>query len=160
MSRVDPNQGLMPSVLDRLTDPDSGGTSARRGYGVDQMFAAVQRDLEELFNTRQSSPDLPQAFAELEQSLLTYGLPDFTSLNAVTPQQCQDLAHIIETAIARFEPRLRDIRATMVDSGDNAERRVTYRVQARLRVDPAPDVPFDTILDLTTGRYSVKPSET
>jgi len=150
----------MPSVLDRLTDPGSGGTSARRGYSIDQMFEAVQGDLEELFNTRQSSPQLPQAFSELEQSLLTYGLPDFTSLNAVTPQQCQDLARLIETAIARFEPRLRDIRATMVESGDNAERRVTYRVQARLCVDPAPDVPFDTILDLTTGRYSVKPSET
>ena len=46
--RPDPNQGLMPSFLDRLIDPASGGTSWRRGYrvglsgGIDSGNAALR----------------------------------------------------------------------------------------------------------------------
>jgi predicted component of type VI protein secretion system len=36
---------------------------------------------------------------------------------------------------------------------------IRFRVDARLSVDPSPEVAFDTILELTSGHYSVKPSE-
>ena len=87
MSRVDPNQALMPTVLDRLIDPDSGGTAWRRGYGVEQMVQVVQRDLEDLLNTRQSCADLPEAFQEVASSIIAFGLPDLTSINAITPNE-------------------------------------------------------------------------
>ena len=51
-------QGLMPSILDRLIDPDSAGTDARRGYGLTQMLEVIRRDLEDLLNTRQSIADI------------------------------------------------------------------------------------------------------
>jgi len=56
MPPIDPLQALMPSVLDRLIDPDSAGTVARRGYGVKQMTDAVRRDLliEQLLKCRPS----------------------------------------------------------------------------------------------------------
>ena len=46
----------------------------------------------------------------------------------------------------------------MTDAGEGAERRVRFRIDARLCVDPAPEVAFDTVLELMTGHYSVKPS--
>ena len=46
MPSKDEQQGLMPSIIDRLIDPGSGGTAWRRGYGLEQMIQAVQRDLE------------------------------------------------------------------------------------------------------------------
>jgi type VI secretion system protein ImpF len=158
MARVDPNQALMPSILDRLIDPDSGGTTWRRGYGVEQMMDTVQRDLEELLNTRQSNPDLPGAFAEVHRSVASYGLPDLTSLNAVTAQQRDDIGRVLESVIARFEPRLKDVRAHLVSPGDGKERSVKFHIEARLSLDPAPEVAFDTVLELTTGHYSVQPS--
>ena len=44
MSRIDPQQGLMPSVLDRLIDPEADLTSLRQGFDVGQMILAVHRD--------------------------------------------------------------------------------------------------------------------
>jgi type VI secretion system protein ImpF len=159
MPRPDPNQGLMPSILDRLIDPASGGTSWRQGYGVEQMFKAVQRDLEELLNTRQSHMGLPTEFTEVHRSIVGYGLPDLTSLEAITPQQRADIGRVLETTIAQFEPRLRDVRASLSDPGDGKSRSIRFRIEARLCLDPAPEVAFDTTLELSTGHYSVKPSD-
>lgn len=158
MPSKEEQQGLMPSIIDRLVDPSSGGTAWRRGYGVEQMVQAVQRDLEDLLNTRQTHGGLPEEFKEVHNSIVAYGLPDLNSLNAISAQQRQQIGRIIETIIARFEPRLKDIRATLVDGGDNKARTVKFRVDARMRVDPAPEVAFDTILELTTGHYSIKPA--
>jgi type VI secretion system protein ImpF len=158
MPRPDPNQGLMPSLLDRLIDPESAGTSWRRGYGVEQMFAAVQRDLEDLLNTR-AAADMPEGFTEVNNSIVAYGLPDLTSLEAITPQQREDIGRVLEARIARFEPRLKDVHANMIGAPDSKERTVRFHVIARLCLEPAPEVAFDTILELATGHYSVKPSD-
>jgi type VI secretion system protein ImpF len=158
MASSDSEQALMPSILDRLIDPDSAGTAWRHGYGVDQMMDAVQRDLEDLLNTRQSHQGLPEGYQEVQNSIVAYGLPELTSLHAHTPSQRAAIGRILETIVARFEPRLRDVSASMIEAGDGKERTVTFRIAARLCVDPAPEVAFDTILELTTGRYSVQPT--
>ena len=59
MPRVDPHQGLMPSLLDRLIDPDAEGTVGRHGYDLQQVIDAVRRDLEDLLNTHPSYTDIP-----------------------------------------------------------------------------------------------------
>lgn len=159
MARIDPQMGLMPSLLDRLIDPESGGTAWRRGYGIEQMMDSVRRDLEELMNTRQSSVGMSEDFVETKRSVIAYGLPDLTSLDASTPQQREDIGRVIETVVAQFEPRLKDIRASMIDSGEKSkDRRVRFHIDAKLRVDPAPEVAFDTILELTSGHTDVKQS--
>jgi len=158
MPPIDKQQALMPSVLDRLIDPDSAGTAARRGYGVNQMTDSVRRDLTDLLNTRQSHQGISSDFSEMLHSVFAFGLPDLTSLNAVTPKDRQEIGHIIETIVAQFEPRLRDVRATVVDPGAGLERTIRFHIDARLCLDPAPAVAFDTILELGTGRYQVNPS--
>lgn len=155
MSRA-AQQGLMPSIIDRLIDPDSGGTAWRRGYGLEQMSDAVRRDLEDLLNTRQTVEGLPPEFSETQHSIFTFGLPDLTTMKAVTPQQREEIGRVIESIVAQFEPRLKDIKATMLDPGDVKDRTVRFRIDAKLRVDPAPEVAFDTILELTTGQTQVK----
>jgi hypothetical protein len=35
---------------------------------------------------------------------------------------------------------------------------VKFRIEGRLCLDPAPEVAFDTTLELTTGHYSVRSS--
>lgn len=159
MARESAEDGLMPSILDRLIDSDSAGTAWRRGYGVDQMLDVVRRDLEDLLNTRQSHSGLPEEFREVHRSIVAYGLPDLVSLNAITPQEREEIGRRLEEVISLFEPRLRDVRATMVQSGDTKERHIRFRVEARLALDPAPDVAFDTVLELASGQYSIRPSD-
>ncbi len=159
MAEVDSDQALMPSLLDRLIDPDSGGTIWRRGYGIDQMMDSVKRDLEDLLNTRQSHVGLPREFAETHRSIVGYGLPDLTSLAAVSQRQREEIGRLIEDVVLHFEPRLRDVRATLLDGDTEKSRTLRFRVDARLCLDPAPEVAFDTVLELTSGHYSIRPSE-
>jgi type VI secretion system protein ImpF len=155
MSRIDAQQGLMPSLLDRLIDPDADGTAWRHGFGVRQMIASVHRDLEDLLNTRQVLADLPPDCAELAASIVAYGMPDLTSVEAVTPDQRARIGKMLEALIRRFEPRLKDVRATLLEPDQAVRRAVKFRIEARLSVEPAPEVAFDTILELTTGRSSI-----
>ena len=158
MPRNDDSAGLNPSLLDRLIDADSAGTAWRRGYGVEQMTAAVLRDLEDLLNTRQSHQGLPADFVQLHRSVFAYGLPELTSLDSITSQQRKEIGRVIEAVITLHEPRLRDVRATLLDEGEAKDRTVRFRIDARLCLEPAPDVAFDTVLELATGHYTVQPS--
>jgi len=157
MSRLGPDQSVMPSLFDRLTDPDTGGTGGRVGYTTEQMFRAVRHDLEQLLNTRQSHADMPADFPELRRSVLGYGLPDLVSLNALSPNQTEEIGLVVQEIISVFEPRLRDVRVHLVPS-DTRNLTLRFHVDARLCLEPAPEVAFDTILELTTGRYAVKES--
>jgi type VI secretion system protein ImpF len=159
MSRVDPQQGLMPSLLDRLIDPETEGGNWQPGYSVQQMVAAVYRDLEELLNTRRTAVSVPPDCVEVLNSIVGYGMPDLTSIQAITPAQRAQIGRILEMLIERHEPRLRDIRATLLDSGQQILRTVKFHIEARMRVDPAPEVAFDTILELTTGRSTISRSD-
>jgi type VI secretion system protein ImpF len=159
MSRLDQNQGLMPSVLDRLIDPDTEGTAWRRGYGLQQVVDAVRRDLEELLNTHPSFHDLPEEWAELRRSVLAYGLPDMASVSAANQIEREELGRVVEAIIQRFEPRLRDVRAVLVESGEGEDRHVRFHIEARLNVDPAPEVAFETVLELSTGHASIQAGE-
>jgi type VI secretion system protein ImpF len=153
----DHEEGLMPSVLDRLIDPQSAGTAARHGYSLEQIEASVRRDVENLLNTHQSYSDLPPDFVESEHSLLEYGMPDLVSLNAITPKQRQHIGHLVANVITEFEPRLRDVKVTLVDGSKESDPQLHFHIQARLNLEPYPELAFDTILKPTTGECSCQP---
>jgi type VI secretion system protein ImpF len=158
MTRVDLNQALTPSMLDRLIDPESGGTQARSGYGIEQVIAAVRRDLEDLLNTRRGIITLPEEFPELVQSPVGYGIPDFCSMQTSTPHQLATIGRLVEDTIRRFEPRLRDVRVHLVEDGRGAQHQlsVRFQIEARLRIEPYPDISFETVMELTTGCTSIR----
>src|SRR5207249_3649963 len=139
-SAMPPNdpQGLMPSLLDRLIDPDSDVSRVQHGYSVGQMVAAVHRDLEELLNTRQTSAGLPADCVEVLNSIVAYGMPDLATIPALSASQRAQIGRVLETIILRFEPRLRDVKATLLDPRQEVQRTVKFRVEARLSVEPAP----------------------
>jgi type VI secretion system protein ImpF len=160
MPRLDPNQRLTPSILDRLiAEPDPSGRYLGLSFDLQQMADAVRRDLEELLNTRRSTRAVAEEFPEVRSSVVNYGLPDLSSISADTDSEREDVARIIESVIAGFEPRLRDVRAHLVGGIDGKERALRYHITARLAVDPCPEVGFDTVLELMTGNATVQRSE-
>src|SRR5262245_27285272 len=111
MSRLDPRQGLMPSILDRLTDADAAGTAWRHGYDLQRIIDAVRRDLEELLNSHQVYSERLENSPQTSKSILSYGLPDFSSYGDGTQSRRQEIAGQVEEIINRFEPRLRNVKA-------------------------------------------------
>jgi type VI secretion system protein ImpF len=148
---------MLPTILDRLLDPESAGTAVMTGYTVEKMASAVRRDLEELLNTVSShGRGFPDDFPETRDSLVTYGLPDLASVEAISGVQRKAIGDLIRRAVERFEPRLKRVKVTVLAAEADAVRgSVKFRVEARLTVDPAPEVAFDTILDMGTGKYEV-----
>jgi type VI secretion system protein ImpF len=173
----DPFQTLQPSVLDRLIDAESGGTPDRPGYTLRQMEDAVRRDLEDLLNTRRPPENVPGPdgkmelfFGGLEEvptSVANFGLRDLAYFNILTPELRDEFARHIEKVISAYEPRLRDVRVNVRDPQEVAEAKkqdfkktaLYFHIEARLNLDPAPEVAFETMLELTKGTHQVTKGE-
>jgi len=160
MAQADNTLHLVPSILDRLIDDAPEVVQEpphSRFYNLRQLKRAVARDLEALLNTRQEAlAEVPTEFAEVSHSLLSYGLPDCTSLNLLSTQDRNRIRRALEQAIATFEPRLERVRVTL-DSPRQYERILRFRVEAILPVKPAPEaVVFDAVLQLHTQEYIVR----
>jgi type VI secretion system protein ImpF len=156
LSRITPQLGLQPSLVDRLIDPDSAGTAILTGYNAEQLYQAVLRDLEALLNTRQIPDPVLMADEELSRSILTYGLPDFVSAESLSSTQRQEIGYAIQQVVERFEPRLKEVKVTLLSKDEESiKQRLRFRVAARLNVNPSPDVSFDTILEMASGHYQV-----
>lgn len=154
-----PKRGLQPSIIDRLIDPESAGTAIMTGYTVEQMYAAVLRDLEDLLNSVHTAHLIAPEYEEVRDSVFAYGLPDLTSIEALSPDQRSTIGKAIRRAIERFEPRLKQVKVTLLITQQNEGLgRLRFRIDARMTVDPAPEVAFDTILEMGTGTYLVTPA--
>lgn len=152
-------QGLMPSVLDRLIDPATEGAAWRSGIGIEALIRAVQRDLEELLNTRRGVIESADSFPELSRSIVAYGLPDLNSVAAASVAERESLGREIERIIGRFEPRLKQVKARMVPGDKHRPHTLAFTIDAKLTVEPAPEIAFETVLELTTGRAVVMERE-
>ena len=51
MNGAPENQALLPSLLDRLLDPDALGSADRPGYGMTTILAMVKQDVEDLLRS-------------------------------------------------------------------------------------------------------------
>lgn len=146
------------SLLDRLIDkdPKSPGESAQyRLLDVRQVKGYVVRDLENLLNTRRDITDLPTEFKALDNSVATYGLKDFTAENTGSQKVRQTIRKDVERTIARFEPRLKNVKVAL-GTGGQKERNLSFHISAMLVVDPIREqVAFDTFFDSIRKEYVV-----
>jgi type VI secretion system protein ImpF len=120
---------------------------------------SVVRDLEALLNTRQTRSELfrDSPEAEIAQSILSYGLPDLTSVKIDSPEARDAVRLAVEESIRRFEPRLIDVRVQSRSPDGPSDRRLRLTVEAWLAMDPEPvPVTFDTVVESSTGVYQVK----
>lgn len=161
MARTEIERSVRQSVLDRLIDTEPGLAAdppPTLAASVRQLKANLRRDLEWLLNTRRPPLAIPEDFEETRHSLLTYGLPDITSMSRDSMATRNALLREVEEAIAHFEPRLAEVRVQLVETeGPNAVRELRFVVEALLKMDPNPEqVVFDTVLELASGDYSVK----
>ena len=146
---------VKPSVLARLIDlePDNP-TEDKRANTQDEFEYrdAVMKDLESLLNTRQVRANLEESDQELAISLLTYGLPDFTSIGIDATEDHIKVFDAIKRAIERFEPRLREVQVESAEESAKGDSVLRLTIKAYLCTQPDPiPVAFDTVLQTTTG---------
>ena len=150
---------MRPSLLDRLLDDQpelKGEPVLNRGLSYGQLRTVVERDLEQLLNTRCFPEEIPEGAGEVRRSLQVYGLADFSSKNPSLPVVRSELRHEIERAVTLFEPRLRNV-GVRLESPGAGERRLKFKITAQLQMedDLAEPVSFEAYFDSNRGEYSI-----
>ncbi|WP_158596059.1 type VI secretion system baseplate subunit TssE [Oleomonas cavernae] len=156
------DQPLTISVLDRLVEPatGSGEVVRTRGASLRELKAAVRRDLEVLLNARQRCRSWAPDLAELEASLINFGIPDFTAGTFDSQTRIEALRRAIEEAIRRFEPRFESVSVEITGQDDTADRTFRIRVNAMMYADPAPEpIVLDSVLESATRTFAVVENE-
>jgi len=146
-------------LLDRLVDVDPSESADRplsATAAMDTLRASICTDLEELLNTRRRWRSWDPHLAELDRSLVGYGLPDFASGAFNDPRRREELRQLIELCIHRFEPRIASLRVTLVEAVDKVSATMRLRIDALIKAEPAPEpIAFDTVVDLATKTVAV-----
>jgi type VI secretion system protein ImpF len=156
---ADARFNLQPSVLDRLLDEDPGAAKDPPRGGAQQLAAlraAVRRDLEALLNCQKRCVSPPPGLAELEPSVVQFGVPDFLSAFAADSAFREALRRSLETTIRLYEPRFITLEVTLRDNDDYLDRTLRFRIDALMYAEPAPEpVSFDSQLDPASHSFSV-----
>jgi len=150
--------GIKLSILDRIITVQSGNRATIR-----DLEETLHRDLTALLNTRRADEAVTGDFAESSNSLLSFGLPDFTGCSALDRSEQERFRREIESAIRCFEPRLSNVtvsleRPSQKDArGKLLDTSLRYHIRALLRVEPEPEpVYFDAVLEPGSGRVELE----
>jgi type VI secretion system protein ImpF len=144
-------QPMVPSLMDRLLVDRRGKRTLR------DVRKFVARDLEDLLNTRCRCELLPEEMPELQSSMVNYGLPDFTGVKMSGVNERGQLRRLLEDAIRRYESRLLSVRVTLLDNDDASDRRLHFRIDATLNIQPTPaPVVFDSLLEPASSTFKVE----
>lgn len=124
---------------------------------VKELKKVVARDLEFMLNThREALFDMTEGYPESNHSLVTYGVPDFSKVDARNPHDRNRVCTILRDLINDFEPRLKNAVVVSVQPREHAQN-LHFRLDALLEVSPLREqVVFDAVLQLTTKSYQIK----
>ena len=131
------------SLLDRLIDDSVDGGAEAPSFT--RLREGLRRDLEDVLNTRRRFLRPPKALAELDRSLLSYGISDFTNeeLNSFTFRQ--DFADEVREVLHRLEPRI------------TLDRRLRFRITGMAHLgDEREELAFDSFVDPIEGAIVVR----
>ncbi|MEZ0470334.1 type VI secretion system baseplate subunit TssE [Luteimonas salinilitoris] len=152
-------KGFEPSLLEKLLDDTpraKPGGNVFKSISMEQYKESVARDLEGLLNSRSAfSEDDLGDYPNCRQSLMTYGLCDFSSMSLANAYDRAAICRSLEQAIARHERRLHNVQVRL-DSDTHMGTGLHFTIHGLLDLQPAREaVSFDAMLQPTTLQYSV-----
>jgi len=158
MSPHDSDWPLTPSLLDRLTDldPDRSQEVPQPDWEIRrEIKAALCRDLTDLLNVRRAEEPVNPSYQETAESILTFGLADFTSFNLKNGIEQEMVRRSMEAAIRHFEPRLSGVTVSL-EAPDEQTPVLQFQIAATLKIDAASEpVVFDAALHRDSRRMAV-----
>jgi type VI secretion system protein ImpF len=150
--------GFTPGLFDRLMGvPVSGATKGIVvRVNLEEMKDAVARDLEALLNTRTVIPEgLLKRYPECARSIVTYGLNDFAGRSLSSTDDRAYICMCLEKAIARHEPRLRNVKASL-EVREDSTNRLNFAITALMVVSSSQEpVNFDAVLQPSSLHYTI-----
>ncbi|WP_118988131.1 type VI secretion system baseplate subunit TssE [Photorhabdus sp. CRCIA-P01] len=112
---------LRPSLYEMLTRHFNGGLDIDQISPRDQVILSVLNNMQRILNSRAGS------LAHLPD----YGLPDLNTILQALPASSQRLITTIEHTLLTYEPRLKQVRVTLLPQLEPAHLR--YDIKAELK---------------------------
>ncbi len=149
MNGPDTRPSLGLSIVDRLLDEERPSVQAFRD--------GLRRDLEDLLNTEWRVTGWSEDLTELDSSLLNYGIMSLATINLSTEQRRAQVVKEIGDIIRRWEPRLKDMRVSLLPNIDSGDRSLRMRIDAEVIIDASPEaMVFDTVIDPVANSIVLK----
>ncbi|MGX5699657.1 type VI secretion system baseplate subunit TssE [Acinetobacter kookii] len=145
--------GFKTTLFERLL---ADSEQNERGISLQKLRESVASDLEDLLNSRMSLLDgVIDDFPLVKQSVMQFGIIDFVGLSTANPTDRDKICQSIEQSITAHEPRLKQIKVTMLSDGHNMGA-LSLSVQAYLNIQPLFEpVILDVLLKPTTQHYVI-----
>ncbi len=150
-------KGYAPGLFDKLMAGSMGQSiNVVTSLSLEEMKDVVARDLESLLNTRSViSEEMLKRYPECSKSIVTYGLNDFAGMSLASADDRHYICRSLEQTIARHEPRLRNVRASL-ELEDGSTNRLNFAIAALLVLEMAQEpVNFDAVLQASSLQYSI-----
>jgi len=139
------------SILDRLTELQEPLSSWDE---TQELKRSLCRDLASLLNTRRAEEVCDPRYEEATNSLLTFGVVDFTSYNLKNAVDQERVRRSIERAISLFEPRLTRV-TVILEEPDPLKPVLRFQIEALLKTENPEAVLFDVALHRDSRRIAV-----
>ncbi|WP_349926496.1 type VI secretion system baseplate subunit TssE [Acinetobacter sp. A1-4-2] len=145
--------GFKTTLFDRLLAETEKND---HGISLQKLRESVALDLEDLLNSRMSLLDgVIDDFPLAKQSVLQFGIIDFVGLSTANLIDRDKICQSIEQSIAAHEPRLKQVKVTMLFDGHNMGG-LSLSIQAYLNIQPLFEpVILDVLLKPTTQQYVI-----
>ena len=153
---------LQPCLLDRLFDDEPKRQSESRRekvISVKRFREGVKRDIEWLLNSKSRFYDLEGLQSEVKNSVLNYGIRDFTGLSSEN-LSLRTLENVIYDSLVIYEPRLIAdelvVRAVKSNSKLSEINALSFEIFGKIWAEPLPqDFVLRTEVLLDTGLITV-----
>lgn len=120
---------------------------------LEELHDDIRNNLEHLLNTRSRLLMSDFAQDEVVNSVLNYGVIDFSHTYFGNRKAQDSLCAIIKKTLAHFEPRLERIVVTALDE-EETQRVLHLRIEAYIALKPEPKPAiFESSLDLSRQRF-------
>jgi len=153
----------IPSLLDDLLDDEPHHhveAVLSQHAAIRQTQEAIRRDIQDLLNTRRPFLLPSPAYAELTNSLATYGLPTPTIDDVRQVRSFAAMCLLISEAIREFEPRLGEPHAypdLPAGSPVPLDGLMRFTIEGQLaRPDGIVEIAFQAAYDTFDGRYTLE----
>ena len=120
------------SFLDRFLRGPEVAMNGLVRVDLEDFLDGLKRDVEDLLNTSSIGRSFPEWAEECADSILDYGLPD----RAYFSGEPEEAARAMAATIARFEPRLDQVRVEVIGPDPARPERYLLGVRARLVDQP------------------------
>ena len=121
------------SLLDRLTNsvPEKFDShSFSKQETINYLLQKVEENIEAVLYSKCYYQSIPSAFTELEDSILKYGVDDFSSYSSFSENDIRKIRISLEKTLTLCEPRLHNL--TLISQNTNS---IIFTVKANLYLD-------------------------